>query len=81
MDGVWCGQVTSTLQAAHPNLCGTESCAELVRDWDTLGFAAAGGSSSVSLCIVGLGRVSLQLESRATWQIWPQEALLASAFS
>lgn len=56
MDGVWCGQVTSTLQAAHPNLCGTESCAELVRDWDTLGFAAAGGSSSVSLCIVGLGR-------------------------
>lgn len=34
----------------------TRDCAELVRDWHTLGCAAAGGSSSVSLCIVGLGR-------------------------
>lgn len=32
-----------------------EPCAELVRDWDTLGFAAAGASSSFSLCIVGVG--------------------------
>lgn len=51
--------VTSTLQAASPNLCGAgspETCAELVRDWDTPGFAAAGVSLSVSLCIVALGR-------------------------